>query len=156
MANLVRLRVSQADDFQLIVLAECASALTCTMIRTCLSRRMASIRRDKAHAAVAAQLSHYALGGAGASASEAVLSIARAVKQCADTTNSIRDDVDLLIARHRAFAANDATAPSTVHLRQSVSAMSTHTRAIGRSDKCIANDIGAKRWHVNRSTSGWM
>lgn len=140
--ELVRLRVSQADDFQLIVLAECASALTCNVIRTCLSRRVASIRRDKAHAAVAAQLPHYALGGAGASASEAVLSIARAVKQCADATNSIRDDVDLLIAQHRAFAANDVTAPSTVHLRQSVSAIRRTRERLEEATSALRTTLG--------------
>lgn len=140
--ELVRLRVAQADDFQLAVLADCASALTCTVIRTCLSRRIASIRRDKTHAAVAAQLSHYALGGAGVSANEAVLGIARAVKQCADATNAIRDDVDLLIARHRAFAANDATAPTTVHLRQSVSERVRARERLEEATRALRTTVG--------------
>lgn len=127
--DLVRLRVSQSADFRLEVQCECANARQLTMIRTCLRRRIASIRRDKAHAATAAQLSHYAVSGGGGgngavqSASEALLGVARAVKQCSDTANSIRDDVDVLIARQRAFAANDASVPTTIHLRQSVSEM---------------------------------
>lgn len=142
--DLVRLRMSQTADFRLEVQCECANARQLTMIRTCLRRRIASIRRDKAHAAVAAQLSHYALSGGGGanhggavySASEALLSVARAVKQCSDTANSIRDDVDVLIARQRAFAADDASVPTTIHLRQSVSEM---RRARERIEQVVAS-----------------
>jgi hypothetical protein len=143
--DLVRLRMSQTADFRLEVQCECANARQLTMIRTCLRRRIASIRRDKAHAAVAAQLSHYALSGGGGanhgggavySASEALLGVARAVKQCSDTANSIRDDVDVLIARQRAFAADDASVPTTIHLRQSVSEM---RRARERIEQVVAS-----------------
>jgi hypothetical protein len=116
----VRLRVSQSDDFQLSVVAECASAPLAEMMRACLLRRIAALRRGTEHGAVAATLHHYALAGGGKSAAESAIAMARTFKSCLDKAAALQDEVDMLIASRRAFLSADWSAPSTLHLRKSL------------------------------------
>jgi hypothetical protein len=116
----VRLRVSQSDDFQLSVVAECASAPLAETVRACLLRRIAALRRGTEHGAVAATLHHYALAGGGKSAAESAIAMARTFKSCLDKAAALQDEVDMLIASRRAFLAADWSAPSTLHLRKSL------------------------------------
>jgi hypothetical protein len=116
----VRLRVSQSDDFQLSVVAECASVHAMATVRACLLRRIAAIRRGTEHAAVAAKLHHYALAGGGKSAAESAIAVARVLKSCLDKASALQDEVDVLIASRRALLAADVDAPATIHLQKSV------------------------------------
>lgn len=127
--QLVRLRVAQSDDFQLSVSAECGAAPTLAVLRTCLQRRIAALRRSSEHAAVSAKLQHYALAGGGRSATEAAMSVARAAKTCLDRVTALQDDADALIAARRAHDASRRSVDEQARVRDAIEQASMQLRA---------------------------